>query len=521
VIAEPRRTRFLYILAVPVLIAVYVALKVRLGADLVDDAYIFLRYAANFANGQGLVFNPGERVEGYTSPLWVLTLALLRILHLDLVALLPTLSALAGVATILVLFLFAGDHLPRGREALIVLAAFFLVTNPSFLVWTWSGMDTALFTCLFVLSVLLFLRQAHGPGPMVAAGVVFALAALARLDILATAPLYLIFLLWLYRRQRRLLIRKLLSFLLPQLLLGLHFLWRFSYYGAWLPNTYRAKADIPLPALLASGSQYSADFAWAYALPLAILLLAVATVLSRTRQWPRPNECFLLALLVVWAAYVTYIGGDHFALYRFYVPILPLLALLSVSFADRLLAAYPGGTAKRLAGLAGGLIMLFALGNYIVYRFHGASSAAEEVFLARSWATVGQWLGRTLPPTTTLATVAVGAIPYYSGLRTYDMLGLTDRVVATQGKIQVPAMIGHQKYDTDYILAQRPDYIIYETSGIATSPQYQNPELIDQLYAYALYDLANDPRTKPLYEYVALRMDNDTYIEGLHLRQAP
>src|SRR4030042_1361768 len=41
----------------------------------VDDAYISFRYAENAAKGYGLVFNPGERVEGYTNFLWVILLA--------------------------------------------------------------------------------------------------------------------------------------------------------------------------------------------------------------------------------------------------------------------------------------------------------------------------------------------------------------------------------------------------------------------------------------------------------------
>src|SRR5436189_992982 len=40
-----------------------------------DDAFISFRYAQNLAEGNGLVFNPGERVEGYTNFLWVLLLA--------------------------------------------------------------------------------------------------------------------------------------------------------------------------------------------------------------------------------------------------------------------------------------------------------------------------------------------------------------------------------------------------------------------------------------------------------------
>ena len=38
----------------------------------IDDANIFMKYARNLAHGHGLVFQPGgEKVEGFTSLLWV------------------------------------------------------------------------------------------------------------------------------------------------------------------------------------------------------------------------------------------------------------------------------------------------------------------------------------------------------------------------------------------------------------------------------------------------------------------
>ena len=40
-----------------------------------DDDYICYRYARNWVEGRGLVFNPGERFEGFTNPLWVMLLA--------------------------------------------------------------------------------------------------------------------------------------------------------------------------------------------------------------------------------------------------------------------------------------------------------------------------------------------------------------------------------------------------------------------------------------------------------------
>ena len=43
--------------------------------DPCEDAYITFRFSGNLADGYGPVFNPGERVEGYSNPLWMFSLA--------------------------------------------------------------------------------------------------------------------------------------------------------------------------------------------------------------------------------------------------------------------------------------------------------------------------------------------------------------------------------------------------------------------------------------------------------------
>ena len=60
-----------------------VALVILLGGALAswfqwwttDDAFISFRYAENLSEGKGLVFNEGERVEGYSNFLWTLWIA--------------------------------------------------------------------------------------------------------------------------------------------------------------------------------------------------------------------------------------------------------------------------------------------------------------------------------------------------------------------------------------------------------------------------------------------------------------
>lgn len=61
--------------------------SVSVGAErfffLQDDAMTSMVYARNWAQGFGLVYQPGERVEGFTNPLWVAWMALIHVLHPD------------------------------------------------------------------------------------------------------------------------------------------------------------------------------------------------------------------------------------------------------------------------------------------------------------------------------------------------------------------------------------------------------------------------------------------------------
>jgi len=56
-----------------------------------DDAYIFLVYAKNFVEGNGLTYN-GIFVEGYSSITWVITLSILGLTHISLSSLAERLS---------------------------------------------------------------------------------------------------------------------------------------------------------------------------------------------------------------------------------------------------------------------------------------------------------------------------------------------------------------------------------------------------------------------------------------------
>ncbi|MEP6774750.1 MAG: hypothetical protein ABJA50_04065 [Chloroflexota bacterium] len=492
--------------------------KVILGAGLVDDAYIFLRYAHNLASGAGLVFNPGDPVEGYTSPLWTLLMVVPALLHVDLPVSAMILSSLFGLATLFAVFFFCRKHFApyKGKEWLAVVPPLILATNPSFEFWAWSGMDTSLFTFLFFITFRLFLEQVNDAKLMIGSGLCFFLTAFARLDILALLPVYLFCIFFVTRQSRPLFWRKLISFVSPGLLLALHFVWRYSYYGSWLPNTYYAKVGVPLGVLLQKGLAYTTDFLAAYALYVAITVIIILLLARLSGSMPAARKLGV-AITVTWLAYVTYVGGDHFAMFRFYVPILPVLAYIFVSFIPWVIARTATFSPRSHTLIATLLMVGVFLGNFMVYWSHDGERARQEVELAGNWVDVGQWLKDNTPRDSSIASMVIGAISYYSELHTYDLLGLTDKEIAMRGKIYPEGAIGHQKYDTSYILAQKPDYIVYVTSGGSTTPLGRNFTL-PPTYFYAFNDLISDPRTEELYDFKEVKMGNGRYIELLQLK---
>ena len=126
-------------------------IAVFLGESLVrhaqlDDAYISYRYAQNLVEGHGLVYNPGEAVEGITNLLWALLVAVGIALGFKANATGHVLGLVSGVAALLAVWDYARVALPRSRAWVAALAPWPVLTSVSFALWATSGMETALFT---------------------------------------------------------------------------------------------------------------------------------------------------------------------------------------------------------------------------------------------------------------------------------------------------------------------------------------------------------------------------------------
>ncbi|MGH7896437.1 MAG: hypothetical protein ACREQQ_00675, partial [Candidatus Binatia bacterium] len=310
---------------------------------LIDDAFISFRYARNLISGHGLVYNPGERVEGYTDFLFVVLSAGLMKLGIDpLVGTRLVSFAFALVTLGLVAYL----ERPAGAGKA---ATGLLLSLPAFAYWSAATFETMMFTGLVTGAIALTVLEARD-GRLRGAAIAFTLAALTRPEgvflFAATTAAFAVTEL-LVSRSLFPLRRHARSVALFAVLFGAYFTWRYSYYGHLLPNTFYAKVTGG-EGQLTSGLVYLWKSTIA-APPLALgLLLPLGFFAARRIEWPahwRSGAIYLV--LVCYVVYAVGIGGDSMAFARFFVPMLPLCCLL-VSWTIR--AALPIGWRKRALG---------------------------------------------------------------------------------------------------------------------------------------------------------------------------
>ncbi|MBN1163799.1 MAG: hypothetical protein JXB45_04425 [Candidatus Krumholzibacteriota bacterium] len=420
-----------------------------------DDAYISYRYARNLAQGQGLVWNPGERVEGYTNFLWVLLLVPGWKLHLDALAFSQILGCLAFLGSLIIFYQLSRRIFPSRSTALLSLLL--LGTNYSFSCYATGGMETQLQAFLFTALVYLTLVIPGGSpraARLISLSLLGAAAVLLRLDSFILLLVLFPFLI------RGILAEKnsapggaarIACLLLPAaLLIAAFFSWKYRYYGAVLPNTYWAKAAAGTSPV--RGIYYLSLFFHAYWLvPLpAILFFAPG------KMWVEGKEIrLILAAIILWCLYVIKVGGD-FMEFKLLVPVMPLFFLLFVKTIYSL-------KQEKIRQMLVALVLIGSL--YHALTFTTGVKGIESIPALKghleesdqNWRRVGTVLRELFaepPAEVVIATSAAGAISYYSRLEVVDMLGMNDRWIARNGIIQ-SSRPGHIRMASHQYLYQR------------------------------------------------------------------
>jgi hypothetical protein len=405
------------------------------------------------------VFNPGERVEGFTSPLWIALLAATTALKVSPLFAAGVLGTLSAAAIVLVSVDDARRSGPPGPFAAIAPVA--LATWTPLLLWAVSGLETCLFAALMYGAFACYRAAiAAKRPPGLGLGVLVCGAFLARpegaLAVLAIGAAVVAKRNW----------RAGALVLAPPLVAAmLLVLCRAVYYRDPLPNPFYAKLGGTLRHYVL-GAQYLGRFACAA--PLGWL----APALLLRRGWREvPGWGASVVFLAMWSLNVLRTGGDYFQYFRFMVPAAPLLFVLGAHGAHHLcrligeaagskLRSTPRGAAAAASAAIAACVIALQYDPIADHPQHGLEWATR-------WSKLGRALGRALPGDTTVAASAIGAVGYYAKLPMVDLLGLVDHDLARRPRTMLPTEplragdVGHEQFDVDWSLRRNPGVVVF------------------------------------------------------------
>ncbi len=486
-----------------------------------DDAFIVARYARNLAEGLGCVWNPGERVEGYTSIVWVLLCAGIGRTGLDYAIAARGLSLLGAAGSVIVLIRLASPLGLARNSGLAFAAPALFVLSASVACWALGGLETCGFAFSILLLLLILTRNVTSTRSAPAAGFAAGFCALVRPEGLAVA---VIAGLWYLARPGKGSARRLAEYAAILTLSVLaHLAWRRAYYGDWLPNTYYAKVGHG-PPVWRAGARYAWEcFSDNGGIAAWVLPFIGPWLFYRHRK----AAGFAIVGLTLIAG-VIFVGGDGLAMDRFIVPIIPLWLLLWV----KLLSEIPDWIARTLPRIPAGAgrvlvyVIIIALATSLAFKPRTARQYllyTEHIVEVPDWIAVGRWLHENAPPDASVACVPIGAVGYYSRLTVFDMLGLTDHHIARRELPLGGGWVGHEKHDGPYILSRRPTYLFLGNIQVLGRPLSAGHKYFAKPPNPNIAQREGDIFTPELlaeYAPAVARLENGRYLHYLVRREA-
>jgi arabinofuranosyltransferase len=426
-----------------------------------EDAFITLRHVDNFLHGYGPVFNVGERVEGFTHPLWFAILAFFRWIGFSPkgAAVFPAL--LASITALYILFFKIRIKNGQGAPSFLNPAAAVLIGMSAFIDFGTSGLETALSYLLLVLYAKFILEDRWQKQPIMI-GLITSCLVLTRPDF--GIFFILIFGTVLYAFATKKISKKHVGqfLIFPGLLVGGYQIFRMGYYASLLPNPFYAKSGSG--SYWSQGLKYLGDLFQGSLVPL-ILFLAILMFLFKNSRVNLKNRLLVLLSGLLHGFFVVRGGGD-FMHGRFLIPAILLITLSQTGVFDRLLEKKPG---FRITCTIVCLAFFFSSLYVIPIQKRGQplhNNITDERFfyykdniipikhlftdtMIMIWKTIGvnyQNLSEKAKMNVRIAYKNVGFTGFYAGPRIYvlDELGLNDPVVS-RTKLTIRKRPGHEK----------------------------------------------------------------------------
>lgn len=453
--------------------------------SLFDDAMISMRYAKNLAAGHGLVWNPGgERVEGFTNPLWVIIMAGIHLFPVppSKVSLIVQLVAALILLINLVVIKKVAESISNASPFVVLgsvfLTGFYLPLNN----WSLQGMEVGLLTLIISLSTLNAIKCLKHQTSPVWLYALIGIGILVRLDMVVMFISILIFFI-LFDSQNR---RKHLwyGFTMLAIIIIPQTLARLWYYNDILPNTYYLKmTGFPVIFRISRGLKTLVSFLFHLNIVFFMAFLG-AWFLVRQKTF----------LLLVWifltqVLYHIYVGGDAWESWgsRYITIVMPIFFLLLCTGIYKLnfikYLEFMGEKINTLGIIIISLVFLLFCSinlNLIDGSVNNFFLLWRPLHINDHIVMVKQSLliNELTDDSAKIAVVWAGIIPYFADRYFIDLLGKNDRKIARQDMRIASGFAkyycfypGHSKWDYCYSIGQlKPDVVMQIWDDDSVSP---------------------------------------------------
>ncbi|RPI32360.1 MAG: hypothetical protein EHM70_09130 [Chloroflexota bacterium] len=508
-----RKSNFLFI-AILLAYAVYAALYIYKTSFVVngerffmlfDDAMISMRYARNLAHGYGLVWNPGgERIEGYSNPLWVVFMALFHFFPFSASKISLAIQISGALFFIGSLYYVKKIAEEISNNSIVALLAVFLTAfYVQLSTWSLLGMEVSALLLLVCLTVWQAIRVLKTGEFNLWLYVLLGVGTLVRIDMAVPflAILGFLFLFDAGNRRKHLLLGTsiFLAFTLGQTLL------RLAYYGDVLPNTYYLKMTGASTALrIIRGLFVYVKVAWNF--NIALFLLPFLVVFIRRDK----GTLLMTAVFAAQSLYSIYVGGDAWehrgGANRFVSIVMPLFFVLlaySLEVIRQALVTYFGktGAITRYASVAG--LVAFAFVGLVNFNALLDTSSLKEWLLidrhgfvpgSERYVRISAVVNEITTPEARIAVTTAGIIPYLTDRPSIDLMGKIDVKVAhepmrlEENLALIDFRPGHMKWDSAYSLGElKPDVVVQLHGG------YSSPDNLQYLTDYTKVTINDFP----------------------------
>jgi len=434
---------FLY--ALPAIIIFTIIYLIR-GHVFEDDAYIFYRYATNWASGYGPVYNIGEYVEGYSSFLWTAILAIGSFFSFDPIKLAPSLNLIIGILC-LFLISYLSIYIQFSRERLMAIGLPLLcAVSYGFYYYGASGMDSLIFSLVLLFSIVILYHSLNTDKYLLSLIPLILLDIVRAEGVVYSIPLLTVLIFFAYKKYKDIPKQLVLTICLFAGITIIFFVFRYIYYHELVPATVLAKGYgtyIFKKVLFSGDSQAAKDFIQViksglkYEYFLFFIGAWIPFVMLLWKENRNNALLWMIAVSIVMNVFVTiWAGGDYFPFKRHIISVLPLLIIFIAWSVDSLSHIYWSSFLykKAITTLVASLILISWIGFFTKPFFTTKNNIEDRnsIYLQK----LGSMLNE-VTESTTLLTNMIGKISYYAGSHVYvrDILGLTDIHNAKYGDV--------------------------------------------------------------------------------------